>query len=71
MRLETAPTGDGGKYRITDLFSETSFSLRANHPDSIGMVQKPPLDASPAKRAWIWLSKPSGEWLVIIYLTEH
>ena len=25
MRLETAPTGDGGKYRITDLFSETSF----------------------------------------------
>ena len=24
VRLETAPTGLGGKYRITELFSETS-----------------------------------------------
>ena len=28
VRLETAPTEPGGKYRITELFSETSFSLQ-------------------------------------------
>ena len=28
VRVENAPTGSGGKYRITELFSETSYSLR-------------------------------------------
>ena len=40
MRLETAPTGPGGKYRITELFSETSLNFCSNLKQEQGKLEE-------------------------------